>query len=106
MGFLSVFTGLYTEAQGCYIFEQTDNPLDTTGLPAGFVLHSGPEDYGSSPQRLRGLAGSSLMNARLDGDFSQPTFFFWAVGQYAQYTGKIAGPAWKQVSAVELYVEL
>ena len=103
---INELTGLYTEAQGCFKFEQSDNPLDVASEPAGFVLYSGPEDFGSSPQRLRGLAGSSLMNARLDGDLSQATYYFWAIGQYGNFGGKIAGPAWKGVDVVELYVEL
>ena len=50
------------------MFEQTDNPLDVTSELAGFVLHSGPKDFSSSPMRLIGLAGISQMNSRLDGD--------------------------------------
>ena len=77
-----------------------------TSAPAGFVLHSGPKDFSNSAQRFTGLAGSSLMNSRLDGDLSNPTYYFWAIGQLNVYTGQIAGPAWKEVDVVELYIDV
>ena len=73
---------------------------------AGFVLHSGPKDFSSSPMRLTGLAGSSQMNSRLDGDVSRANYYYWAIGQYIDIAGKIAGPPFLFVDVVELYVEI
>ena len=94
--------------QSCVEFSQMDNPLDITGVPAGFELIYNPDHIPKTRPNgvglLEGLSNSTPGRGHLDGNSNH--IFFYNIAMKNLWSGGIAGPPFEStaVSEVELYV--
>ena len=88
----------------CIVFEQNEDPLDTSAAPTGFVVHEALP--GTVMNNFAGLLRSDAPNTFLDGIVVN---WWFSIGQRGPFvwngvSNKLVGPFHHLVSRIELEV--